>query len=255
MRLSDPFPASNPVIPAYQKTLGTYTGLGDSITYYQSDRPRQNSDRFNFSLQRQLPTGMVLDVTYYYNCTISNDFHGDPRPDINMVDPRIAYQYKAAVNQTWRTPSTTFLRWRNFPGSCVISGGQHLFADAAVSAVRRYLCDGRPTGREHALPVGAVEAAKKFQKGYSVCSGTTITSSRTSVLRRHRHVHAAVLLDHSDASRHRLSFAGTWEVPLGKGRQYLSSAPRIVDAFIGGWNLTPLVTWRSGRFIRFGGLW
>jgi hypothetical protein len=56
------------------------------------------------------------------------------------------------------------------------------------------------------------------------------------------------------ASRHRLSLAGTWEVPLGKGRQYLSGAPRVVDAVIGGWNLTPLITWRSGRFLQFGGM-
>jgi hypothetical protein len=54
-------------------------------------------------------------------------------------------------------------------------------------------------------------------------------------------------------TRHRLSMAGTWEIPFGKSRRYLSGAPRILDALVGGWNLSPLVTWRSGRFLSFGG--
>jgi hypothetical protein len=58
----------------------------------------------------------------------------------------------------------------------------------------------------------------------------------------------------SDASRHRMTFAATWEVPFGRGRAHLSSANRLVDALIGGWNITPTGFWRSGRAIRFGGL-
>ena len=57
MNLKDPFPSAYPVIPTYQKTLGTYTSMGDSVTYMIADRPRQHSDRFNFSVQRQLPAG------------------------------------------------------------------------------------------------------------------------------------------------------------------------------------------------------
>ena len=67
--------------PAYQKTIGPYTQLGDSTTYYQLDRPRQNSDRFNFSVQRQLPTGMVVDVTYYIN---RSSFIFDTTRNLNM---------------------------------------------------------------------------------------------------------------------------------------------------------------------------
>lgn len=48
MNLYNPFPSTYPVEPAYQKTLGAYTGLGDSVSYYRANRPHQNSDRFNF---------------------------------------------------------------------------------------------------------------------------------------------------------------------------------------------------------------
>ena len=41
---------------------------------------------------------------------------------------------------------------------------------------------------------------------------------------------------------------------MGKGRHFMSSAPRLLDALIGGWNLSPIATWRSGRFLQFGGM-
>ena len=28
----------------------------------------------------------------------------------------------------------------------------------------------------------------------------------------------------------------------------------MVDALVGGWNLSPIITWRSGRFLQFGGM-
>src|SRR5207249_8371239 len=37
--------------------------------------------------------------------------------------------------------------------------------------------------------------------------------------------------------RQRLTGAGTWDLPFGKGRTFLTGAPRIVDAIVGGWKL------------------
>ena len=50
MRLSNPFPSSSPVVPAYKKSLGRYTGLGDSLSYVAADRPRS---RFGCIVERQ----------------------------------------------------------------------------------------------------------------------------------------------------------------------------------------------------------
>ena len=69
MALNNPFPASNPIAPSYEKSLGIYTMLGNSLTYFAPDRARSNSDRINVSVQRQLPGSIVLDVTYFLNRT------------------------------------------------------------------------------------------------------------------------------------------------------------------------------------------
>ena len=47
---------------------------------------------------------------------------------------------------------------------------------------------------------------------------------------------------------HRVNGAVIWEVPLGKGRQWLSSANPLVDALAGGWRLSTLFYYDTGRF-------
>jgi hypothetical protein len=253
MQLQSPFPSTYPVIPAYGKSLGRYTLLGDSVTYYTGDRPRQTSDRFNISVQRQLPQGIVVDVTYYLN--LSN-FVFDTTRNLNMVDPRIAYQNKDAVNQVVPNPFYNILTTDKFPGP--LRYQQQVSISTLMKPYPQYgdlnVTDGEPGGNMHYHSL-QIKLTKRFSKGYSFLAGynyhyeqdqrfyddiATYTQNYTWI--------------DSPASRHRLTAAGTWEIPFGKGRPYMSSAPRVVDAALGGWNLTPTLYWRSGRYAVFGGM-
>ena len=46
--------------------------------------------------------------------------------------------------------------------------------------------------------------------------------------------------------------AGTWDVPVGKGRAYMNTAPWLLDAVLGGWRLSGVLYWRSGNLLQFG---
>ncbi len=46
-------------------------------------------------------------------------------------------------------------------------------------------------------------------------------------------------------ARHLVSSFAIWQLPVGHGRTYLSSANRAVDAILGGWMLTPTLQWSS----------
>jgi hypothetical protein len=46
--------------------------------------------------------------------------------------------------------------------------------------------------------------------------------------------------------RNNFVFAPIWELPFGQGRQFLNSNGKLLDAFVGGWRLTGILTWRSG---------
>ena len=46
--------------------------------------------------------------------------------------------------------------------------------------------------------------------------------------------------------RHRFTLAGVYEIPVGHGRTFGNNMSRVLDAFIGGWQLSNILTWRSG---------
>jgi hypothetical protein len=52
--------------------------------------------------------------------------------------------------------------------------------------------------------------------------------------------------------RHRTSIAGSWDLPFGKGRQYLNNLHPVLNAIIGGWQTSHLLLANSGNNLRFG---
>lgn len=53
--------------------------------------------------------------------------------------------------------------------------------------------------------------------------------------------------------RHIVNFNSIWQVPIGRGRQFLSDANPFVDAVLGGWQLTSIFRYNSGQPIGTGG--
>jgi Carboxypeptidase regulatory-like domain len=46
--------------------------------------------------------------------------------------------------------------------------------------------------------------------------------------------------------RHQINANYIWELPIGRGRHFLSSAGRVTDLLIGGWQTTGIIRWTSG---------
>src|SRR5262249_9223569 len=45
---------------------------------------------------------------------------------------------------------------------------------------------------------------------------------------------------------HRFTLSGLWELPFGKGRQFMSSVHPVTNAILGGWNLGGILTLATG---------
>jgi len=252
MRLRDPFPASNPVVPSHGKALGRYTGLGDSLTFSALKRPKSTSDRVNVGVQRQLPMGVVLDVTYYLNFTDELNANYN----LNLVDPRVAYQYKSAVNKSVSNPFYNFLTPDKFPGP--LRYQRQVSLTSLMKAYPQYgtltAWNGIPGGNMwyHSLQI---RLQKTFNQGYSLLVGYGYSRETDQIFYDDiaTYTRQWTWQDAANA-RHHLNGAGTWQVPLGRGRAFLNDAPRLLDAAFGGWDLTGIVTWHSGPFLRFGGM-
>jgi hypothetical protein len=52
--------------------------------------------------------------------------------------------------------------------------------------------------------------------------------------------------------RHRMTLAGSYELPVGKGRRYLAGLNRFANGVLGGWSASGIYTFASGQFVRFG---
>ena len=252
MRLADPFPATNPIVPAYKKSLGRYTNLGDGFNYVAENRLRSYSDRINVSLQRQLPQAFLLDVTYFLNFT--SQLIG--AYNINQVDPRISYQYKAEINQRVPNPFYNAFPVEKFPGSLRYQSTVGL--TALMKPYPQYgnlnVIDAIEGGdmRYHSLQL---KLLRSFSNGFSLIAGYNYSRQKDQVF----FDNIASFLKHftwqeNNRPRHRLNIASTWEIPVGRGRQHMASLPRWLDGVVGGWDLTGFLSWRSGFFTRFGSL-
>ncbi len=54
-------------------------------------------------------------------------------------------------------------------------------------------------------------------------------------------------VDNGEFPRQQWVLAGNYDIPFGRGRKYGASTNRLVDAVLGGWNLSGIFTYYSGR--------
>ena len=100
---------------------------------------------------------------------------------------------------------------------------------------------------------------KRFSRGYTFLAGYTFSKSIDLASQYHsgasNPIDPAIAQDANNFNadrglssfdmRHRFTFSGVFELPFGVGKRFLNS-PGVVDKFVGGWSLSPIVTFSSG---------
>lgn len=46
--------------------------------------------------------------------------------------------------------------------------------------------------------------------------------------------------------RHIINVNSVWDMPFGRGKKYFAGIPKVLDAFVGGWQLSSIFRWNSG---------
>jgi Carboxypeptidase regulatory-like domain/TonB dependent receptor len=70
--------------------------------------------------------------------------------------------------------------------------------------------------------------------------------------------HVVTHLRDSNVRRQQLTFYGSYDIPVGRGKQYFQNVNRAMDLLIGGWQLSDVLNWSGGlpfgvNFSNFGG--
>lgn len=248
-RFNDPFPATNPLILPSGTTLGRYQNLGDNATWESQDFKTGVSDRFNFSFQRQLPRQFHLDATYFMNLG-----HNLPYTrQMNQMDPQLSYTYKGALDKSVPNPFYQYLTPNKFPGQ--LRYRQNVTVGTLLKVYPQYGTLGQMStdgvlNRYHALQL---RVQRPFTKGFSILWAYNYNREKNYELFNaiDQYANNFSFIDSANP-RHRMTIAGTYEMPFGKGKTFGSNVNKAVDLVLGGWVTSWLVNYNSGSFLRFG---
>jgi len=249
---SDPFPAgTNPLLPIIGNGYGSNLGRGgETILWYPQNFQKPWNDRFNIQFQRQLPGEIVVSATYF-----TNFGHQLYTRNYNATDPRFAMQYQNQLSANVSNPFYNYLTPDLFP-----SGGLRSQQTVTLSSLLKpypqygnLFQAGTCCAKERYNSV-ELKLQKAFSKGYNFLLTYVYIREKTEInnFNDYTYFMNAMQWQDSDQPRHHLTAASTYEVPIGRGRAYMSKIPKVADFLIGGWKVTGVGTYMSGSFPRFG---
>jgi hypothetical protein len=257
--LANPFPASNPLLPNFGpvngKALGPYVGIGgENLLWYPQNFKKAYNDRFNINLQRQLPAGFVASFTYFLNLG-----HQHYTQELNAINPNLEVQYAnnpAYLNQNVANPFYQYL-------NTTVNNGP-LYNQPTVSLAS--LLVPRPQygplyeigvccAKEHYNNI-QLKAQKSFTHGFNFLATYVYVDERQQINNFNDLTYFSNTFQWQDSNqpRHRMNIVTTYQLPIGKGQTFMNTAPRAVDALVGGWKITPVLQYISGDFPQFGNL-
>jgi hypothetical protein len=246
--LSDPFPAnSNPVQLPIGRSLGGYTNVGKDANWAAQNYRPQINDRFNFTIMREIPGQFKVDATWFMNFG-RNVPHNR---NWNLADPNLSYEYKAALSVNVPNPFYNYLTPQLFPGdqrnpTTVTKGSLLRPYPHYGTLTENNIGDWR--SRYQALQL---RVQRSYAAGASILLAYNYNQERNEAFFNapQEYLYQEFWLGSNNA-RHRLTLAGTYELPFGKGKKFGSSMHPVLNGMFGGWQLSGIYTYRSGEFIR-----
>jgi len=248
--ISNPYPSTNPLLPIIGRGYGANVGRGGApLLWYPQSMKKATNDRFNLNLQHQFKGQIVASATYFLN--LGNQHYSKA---LNNLDPRIQVQQQNAISATVDNPFYNYLNSTLLPGplrnqktvalsSLLTRHPQYggLYEVGTLGASERY----------HSLEL---RAQKTFSKGWNFMASYVYIREKTEQtgLNELDSYLNNLVWQNSNQPHHRFTMAGTYELPFGKGKQFLTSANPIADAILGGWKVTGISTYFTGAILRFG---
>ena len=256
--LANPFRGG--ILSPTGSSLGPLTNLGAGVDFNDPNPDRFYSWEYSLHLQHQLKS-WLLEAGYSHNKTYNigqNRQQGNPATALwqQLNGPQFDGTGRPLDTLLWNAlvPNPFY----QLPG--VNSGS----IGSSQTVVLRQLLYGDPLlGQlsKNNMPLGTnrydallVKVEHRFSKGFSIINSFTYSKlfEDTSLLGPEiAGIHVEHKLGGEDRPLH-LSVAPIWEIPVGRGRRFGSSMPKIANAVAGGWELTGQFTLQSGVPVVFG---
>ncbi|MBI3281024.1 MAG: carboxypeptidase regulatory-like domain-containing protein [Acidobacteria bacterium] len=244
---ANPFPSG--LLPPLGAAGGLETNLGQSVSFFRSERKNPYNQKWSFGVQHQLPQQWLLDVSYVGSRTtrlnLNRNLNFTPAEYLSTLP----YRDQDTINFLTRSFPNPFrgtnpIYGANISRAALLEPYPHFGAVTAVSD---------PIGYSwyHALQT---RLERRFAQGYTF--QLSYTWSKT--------MEAVEFLNASDPAPyrslaaldrpHRLVMSGIYELPFGRGRRFGSSWHPALNFIAGGWQLNGVMQRQSGPALEFGNI-
>lgn len=259
--VSNPY-VKNPIVAPPGATAGPAIGLGAAnIAWAGANFVRPVNDRYNLTLSRQLPGRLVINATLFMNRGHDLTYSRN----LNPVDPRVIYKYGAATSATVPNPFYNYLTPEQFPGPLRNQANVPLTTLLVKRPQYGNLWETFASGVHEQYYSGDLRIQRPFAHGFNFLFGysyirekceciTASTSAQAIAPYYGNAVNAyndSLVWVDSVNPHHRVTAAGTYQLPFGKGRLLMVNANPWVDGIFGGWQIAGTWTANSGSYLEF----
>jgi hypothetical protein len=249
---------SNPFRSGIQEPLGNAEGvatfLGQGVTFFDPEPDSPRMQRWQVSLQRELPGRFVADVAYVGNygshILTSRNLNATPNQYLSTSGARD----QARIDYLGANIPNPFFNLLPTTGIAALRGN---------NIVRERLLRPYPqfdavntTTNEGKSWYNALQLSlqRRFASGYTIATSYTYSKFEEAI----------DFLNAGDPepwrgvstadTPHRLTVNGIWELPFGEGRRFGAEAPPALSVLISGWQMSGIYTYQSGFPLGWGNI-
>ena len=249
--LSNPFPGGIQQPTGSSLGLGTY--LGKSFDFANPHPLNPYSIRWEFSVQHQLPSNMILEAAYIGNHAVhlpvdKTQLDSTARQYLSTspVRDQATIDFLSALVPN---PFAGLIPGTNLNGTTV-PRSQLLFPFPEFTGVQERQ-DNKGSSHFHSL---AVRFEKRYSHGFNLLANYTYSKLIESVSRLNDTDLVPEKRVSGDDRPHRVVASASYELPFGKGKMFsLGNSPLWTRVF-GGFVINGIYTWQIGAPLGWGSL-
>ena len=206
---------------------GGASGIPDFRRANQIDLKDPATYQWNLTFEHQLGWNTGVRFSYVGSHTI-NLVHS---PDLNQVKP----------NTTGYTPAVAATRpFPNFNAVLTRDNGPSAKYNAFTAEVSKRFGSGLTFQNSYTFAKNLSNAGGPAPNGFAAENGPTTLNIFN------------IAADYGNVAftrRHRFVSTFLWELPIGKGRRFVSDINRMTDLVVGGWDITGITLFQTGPFL------
>jgi hypothetical protein len=247
--LSNPFP--NGIQEPRGAADGLMTYVGQSIRFFDENPGAGYHQRWQLSVQRELPLRVLLELGYAGNRGTKLETTRDLRPLPPEYLSRSPVRDTATINYLSAAVPNPF--YPLLPGTGL----------AGTTVSRAYLLSSADYPHFTGLTTTTYDGyswyhglvtrmERRFASGWTLNAAYTWSKNMQALDKLNGYLSPLQEVISEEDRPHRFVISGMWEIPAGRGRRLCGGCRGALDKIIGGWQLQGIYTAQSGPALSFG---